>query len=484
MARSKNLIGAVVAAGLGSAALAVVLVTASGIGERPATASSTAAASQAVPTKFVDLPSNPLGVGLAENVWNATVFADVFRATHIARGYVIACDYPTNNVVIKFQPTEYIKGSPLAMPVVDLITGGNADLTFAVGQEAVCSWVVREDGAMGLAHSVNSMTPAARGWNPQATVDLMKAVMAINEEAGTDLNVVFDGKPENNRFVAPMWVREAWVDVLVDALGVPSSMAAYHAGMELDKNPVFQGMLKPQHLERIAGFALRSHPATHDRGYHFILMRKYNHNSVASADVVSLIRDERANVVIDHMGAYLATQRDEAEVADALAPILVNRTGVAASVRANAMIAAAASGNRRVLPVLRTLLGHETDARCKKELLNTLRALPAPENLMPLVNYLNGGDASRDSGVNWDSRNSMHLHKRTLLAISAIDSPDSNAFLQQAYNRTRVIELKRFIRPLLEANKEWRAMVEVLDAEQDLSLFDLDKHYKAKGIYE
>lgn len=485
MAFSKRMIRATVVAGVGCAALAAAIMMADGSGGRGVTASPSQNPAASAPVLLPTIPVNPRNGGVAENVWNATLFADAFRATHIARGYVVSCDYPTNNVMLRFQPTEYIKGTPLPDATVDLVTGLNADLNFTVGQEAVCAWIVREsDGAMGLSHSVNSMTPAARGWNPQATVDFIRAILAINEEAGEDLQVRLTGQGSSDVFQAPMWVREAWVDALVDALGVPGSMAAYHAGMELDKNPAFSGMLKPAHLERIAGYATRSLPATHDRGYHFILLRKYNHASVGVSECVRLLKEETANVLVDHISNYLATQHDEMEVATGLAPLILNLTGVSPAVRANAIMAAGSSGNRRILPTLRSLLGHEKDDKCRRELLNALRSLPDPANLDPLVNYLNGGDAANKTGIQFDCRNSMNLHKRALLAIAAINSPESNECIRQAYERTRVPEFKRFLRPLLEDNKGWRSAIVMLEGEDDKSLDDHFADLKAKGIFE
>lgn len=491
MTGSKNMIGAIVGAALiGGAAVVGGVALLSDRGEAQASGhqSPDVTAPILLPGESVAPEKALYDLGEFNT---ATLFTDTLRASHIARGYIVSTDFPQVNVKVRFQPLEYLHGEPLEQAVVELFTGLNSDLNYLVGREATCAWIVNEtNGEMGLAHGVFSLTPDYNGWNPSATVNFYRELLTINQEAGEDLQTALEQRPADQVIRAPMWVRQAWVDTLVSTLGVAGSMAAYHAGIELMSNPTFQGMLSDSQLNTIAGYAGRSLDATHDRGYCYMLLKKYNRPFIDLETAINQIRTEKANILIDHIAEYLAAAGLSDDAVPMLAEIYTNKrtptnpSGYSDDERANAIIAAGIMGNRKSLATLKPLLGHESTRRVKRELLNTFARLHHADNFKTLLNYLNGGDMLSVSNVQTDNKDSIQLHKRTLLAIAMIDSAESNALIEQAYARTRVPEFKRFLLPLLERNKGWRTSVQLLDLEDDLSLRQLHDHYVRLGVFE
>jgi hypothetical protein len=431
----------------------------------------------------------------------ATMFADTFRASHIIRGHVVDCEWPSANTLLTIRPFEYLKGDPLPDQLITVQTLNNADLRFTVGEETMVSVILRDDGAIGLAHGITSMTTGARGWNVQASVNLINDLLAINSEFEDEVSAAYAQAPADANFRVPTYVREAWTGAFVRAFEATDSWAAYQAGMELTQNPTFQNeQLAEGHLATIARALRASKPATYDRGYGYILLARHAAPLISIEEAISHIREERADVILDHIAVYLATCFPDTEVVPALAAIYGKPTrtfganGFKDDERANAILVAGQFGSRKALPTLLPLLGYETTARPQRELLKTMAALSHESNYLPLVSYLNGGVATtpfehvseRSLGerprFQYDTLNSVYLHKLTFLAIAMIDSPESNELIDLAFEKSRVPELKHFLRPLREVNKGWRHYVNMMAGESDVSLQQLHDRYVELGV--
>jgi hypothetical protein len=485
MAKFTTWMGALFAAGLVTGG---IWVTAAGSAQAADPAPSPAVTPMvpnSVPLQ-IDTPEAPA----IKSFPTANMFSDTFRSTHIARGVLNSATFPAADVTLSFTPIEYIKGAPLAKATVELVTGFNGDLRQYAGRECVCAFIVRDDGTAGLTHGMSSFTAA--DWGITATTGFYRDILAVNTgEYAEIIATAAEEHPANFKYNYPAEVKQQYADALVRTLAKTGTHAAWQAGNELAQNPTFaDGVLNPSQLFQIAQAAVNSVPGARDRGYAYILLTRNHSNALGLGECMALVKDEIKNINLDHLATYMHQAFEEAEVTALLSEMMTNRLspenqkGYNDHIRGNAIITAAQFGSRQVLPALHQLLGHETTRRCKVEVLNAFRYLHDPSNFKPLNNYLNGGDATTAKNVQTDYLDSVSLHKRTLVAIAAIDSKDSNQMIQDAYDSTRVVELKQFIRPLLEQNKAWRAMVNQLPSEGDVSFYELDKRYQEIGIIE
>ena len=439
------------------------------------------------------------GVGMFRT---ATIFTDVFRATHIIRGHVVDCEWRKANNTITIRPTTYLKGDPLPEQLLTIETLSNSDLRFTIGEETLVGVIHTVDGRFGLANGIASMTTGARGWNVQASVDLATQLLTINSEFAEEVEAAYAQAPADAYFRVPEYVRGAWVNALVNAFSVTDSWAAYQAAQELTHNLTFVSHdLEPGHLTTIANAVRNSKPGTYDRGYGYIMLARHAAPLVSIETAIKHVRDEKADIVLDHIASYLAACFPSNEVVPALAEIygkpkrlVGEEAGYTDDERANAIIVTTQFGSRDALTTLLPLLGYETSRRPQRELLKSLAALSHENNYLPLISYLNGGVATtpletierRSLGEvprqQHDVLNSVHLHKLTLLAIAMIDSEESNAFIDAAFEQTWVLELKHFLRPLRSINKGWRDYVNMIPGESDVTIQQLYDRYLEMGV--
>lgn len=399
----------------------------------------------------------------------ASIFIDTFRATHIARGTIVDVVNVNGFPALVFKPMEMLKGVAPAQETMTLITGTNADLSSLKGQAAVAGIIETVDGEYGLAHGVQSLTPESL--NVEASVKLLKDVLDLNARYSVAIQTALNENPRSGKFRFPAKLVEGWTNILLDNLLRESrSQAAHHSGRELLVNPVFKGVLTEEQLHRIGQEVGEfSASGTYDRGYIYLILAQY-HSDAASIDTtLNLMRGETALNNVDHMAHYLRSAFDEKSVIEKLSKVYGNREESALA-RRNAIAMAGSFGSTEALPTLRVLLGHETDRSAKRELLNAFRDLPHEGNFQPLLNYLNGGDATSEKGVQTDCVDSRNLLKRTLLAMAVVDSKASNITIREAYLTASFPWLKDFIRPLLEENKQGRGLVKVLDNEDDVAI--------------
>lgn len=444
-------LGLVAGAGLMSAALALMLPTPHAVQAEDQQAPAT--------TEWVQQTSwqgEP-------NFKVSSMFHDVFRSTHIAIGRVSAVTYPSSNVKITFEPTEYLMGSPIDTPSVDLITNFNGDLRHLVGTEVVCGMLHAANGKWGLTHGLESVTPVS--WDVSASVQMYRDLVSINAEYSEEIAIALDENPMDGRFNFPDGLMSAWTDLLVRNFGKTDTIVAHHAGRVLFKEPMFQGRLTNEHVQAIANAVRRSGDQTFDRGYGFMLLTKYESTALTVAEVMDLMKREVAKINLDHLAVYLHHTRSAEEVVPALSAIILDRTQ-SNKARRNAIIVAGQFGSREILPTMHQVLGRETNRELARQILNTYRYLSDAQNYGPLVSYLNGGNnqgyAVRTQS---DCRDSIELLKRTLVAIAMIDTDESNKLIEHAYYNANEEWLRDFINPLRLQNKAWRVRVDIMDEE-------------------
>lgn len=423
-----------------------------------------------------------------------SMFTDVLRADVIATGTIVEVENPGWPRLV-FEPDEYLKGSPLPMQRVTLITNTNAQITYLEGQRVVAGIVHRADNdTYGLAHGVQSLTPEHLG--VETSIQFYRDLLAAAAPYDIEIAEALEANPKDGMFAYPEVLVDAWLEIFVEYFGETGTQAAHHASRELWGNPVFQDRLTEDHLASIASNLVESDPGTYDRGYGYMLLNREGSNALALADCINLMRDETAYVNLDHMAIYLQNAFERDAVVEAVSEVMTSQL-YTESERHNAMQLASRHGGKGFLSAMHELIGHENTLANKRALLECFRNIPDPSNLPVLINYLNGGDAEgSEVKVQDDCSTSRGFFKRTMLAIAMINTDiddelfnydpetetleeheaernmavhnSSNAFLRVAYGQARYQWVRDYLKYLQPENEDWRKVIQIFAFEDTM----------------
>ncbi len=402
------------------------------------------------------------------NLATPSMFADTFRATFIARGYIVDVDHTTRFDQPIFRPIEYIMGTAIDAEEIPLVINSNADMSFLKGQEVVCAVIAATNGTYGPCFGFESLTPA--NLSPSTSKAFYEDILAANAPYTTEIMAALEENPTNCNFNFPWELKVEWAKILVKYMGYTGTHAAHHAYREMLHNPVFKDILWETEdenlLQLISDYVGISSPGTFDRGYGVLTLWKYQYPGVSIQKIMELVRNETAYLNIDHMAKYL-TLFDKQQVVDAAADIYTNKQTESIQARRNAIFFAGAFGSTLACETLLPLVGREGDTKTKHVLLDALCELPHKDNFGTLAKYVNGGDKDHLEGIQTDCLDSRLLLKRALLAIALIDSQASNVYIDGAYIRAKPLWLRQYLQYLTRPNKEWRKLVNLSLLEGD-----------------
>jgi|GEM_PF-4317063 len=434
------------------------------------------------------------------NVTTISMFTDVLRADFIATGTIVRIENPKFPRLV-FQPDQYLSGTPLAENEVVLETGINADLGELEGKRVVAGVVYRADqNKYGLAHGVQSLTP--EGFGVDTSVQFYRDLLSAKAEYSEQVEAALEANPKDGKFAFPEELTTKLVDIFVEYMGQTGTQAAHHAARELYSNVMFEGKLTEDHLATIASQALESDAGTFDRGYSYMLLTRAESDALSLENCIKLIKNETANVNLDNMVLYMHSAFEDDAVVEAVSEVMTN-VSFTTDERHNAMQIASRHRSMGFLPAMHARLGHETELKLKRVLLECYRNHPDVSNLKPLISYLSGGDGESDpyaedfKKIQEDCSTSRGLFKRAMLGIAMIDTnidaegngayeaetdeerdaiieasvkESSNAFLREAYAQARFPWVRDFLFHLQPENKDWRKVIQIQGFEDTMPI--------------